>query len=247
MILVFVDHDRGVIEDISLQGITFARSLDATVEAVVVGGEANATLLGEYGVTKVHHATHAALMDYTPQAAGRALAEVVKRTSPRAVISGGTPRGNEVLAHVGAMLDLPVVADCSEIDLGASTVKRMRWGGNLIEHAKVHTSMMIASIFPHQIAAMPAPASAEVVLFEPELTAQDTLVKIIDRVGEAAGGVTLAEAKVIVSGGRGVGEDFTLIESLAGLLGGAVGCSRVVTAAGWRPHAEQVGQTGTKV
>ena len=66
----------------------------------------------------------------------------------------------------------------------------MRWGGNLIEHAKVHTSMMIASIFPHQIAATPAPVSAEVITFTPELTAQDTLVKIIDRTGEAAGGVT---------------------------------------------------------
>jgi len=247
MILVFIDHDRGVIDDISLQGITFARSLDSMVEAVVVGGDANAAILSEYGISKIHHATHAALTDYTPQAAGRAVAEVVKRTSPSALITGGTPRGNEVLAHVGAMLDLPVVADCSEIDLGAGTVKRMRWGGNLIEHAKVHTSMLITSIFPHQIAATPAPASAEVLSFEPELTARDTLVKIIDRTGEAAGGVTLAEAKVIVSGGRGVGEDFTLIESLAGLLGGAIGCSRVVTAAGWRPHAEQVGQTGTKV
>ncbi|MSY27418.1 MAG: hypothetical protein F2671_05035, partial [Actinobacteria bacterium] len=157
MILVFIDHDRGVIDDISLQGITFARSLDSSIEAVVVGGEANAALLGEYGVAKIHHATHASLTDYTPQAVGRAVAEVVKSASPSALITGGTPRGNEVLAHVGAILDLPVVADCSEIDLSTSTVKRMRWGGNLIEHAKVHTSMMIASIFPHQIAATPAP------------------------------------------------------------------------------------------
>jgi electron transfer flavoprotein alpha subunit len=87
-----------------------------------------------------------------------------------------------------------------------------------------------------------------VVEFAPELTDADLAVRVVDRVGGGGGGVSLAEAKVVISGGRGVGEGgFGPLEELAALLGGAVGCSRVVTSAGWRPHAEQVGQTGTKV
>jgi len=75
------------------------------------------------------------------------------------------------------------------------------------------------------------------------------VVRVSDHVDTAGGRVSLAEAKVVVSGGRGVGskEGFAIIEELAGLLGAAVGCSRVVTSAGWRPHTDQVGQTGTKI
>jgi len=77
----------------------------------------------------------------------------------------------------------------------------------------------------------------------------DTTVRVLETIAESADGVSLRDAKVVVSGGRGVGsaENFAIIEELAGLLGGAVGCSRVVTMAGWRPHTDQVGQTGTKI
>src|SRR5207253_4094065 len=77
----------------------------------------------------------------------------------------------------------------------------------------------------------------------------DLVLRVSDHVGPANGGVSLTTAKVIVSGGRGVGskEGFAIIEELASLLGAAVGCSRAVTSAGWRPHTDQVGQTGTKV
>ena len=79
--------------------------------------------------------------------------------------------------------------------------------------------------------------------------AVDNAVAVLERVEESAGGVSLRDAKVVVSGGRGVGsaEGFAIIEELAALLGAAVGCSRVVTSAGWRPHTDQVGQTGTKI
>ncbi|MCX6431308.1 MAG: electron transfer flavoprotein subunit alpha/FixB family protein, partial [Actinobacteria bacterium] len=139
---------------------------------------------------------------------------------------------------------------CTEITLGSPvSVTRARWGGNPLEESTVITTTLPATVFAHAIPAVPSPAAGTVSAFTPELSPADLAVVIIERAGAASAGVTLAEAKVVVSGGRGMGgpESFSLLEDLAGLLGGSVGCSRVVTSAGWRPHAEQVGQTGTKV
>ena len=254
MILVYIDHDRGVLDELSLQAVTAARGLDVDVQAVMVGADAAtaAARLGEFGVTTTHVAADPRVADYAPMAAGRAVAQVARQLSPAAVLAAGSPRGNEVLAHTAAILDEPFAADCTAITLGdgVSTVTRNRWAGNVLEGARVHAPMLIASTALHAFTADPVTGSgpAAVVEFAPELTDADVAVRIVDRVGSGGGGVGLAEAKVVVSGGRGVGENgFGPLEELAGLLGGAVGCSRVVTSAGWRPHAEQVGQTGTKV
>ena len=254
MILVYVDHDRGVLDEFSLQAVAAARGLDADVQAVMVGADAvtAAARLGEFGVTTTHVAVDPRVADYTPMASGRALAQIARQLSPAAVLAVGSPRGNEVLAHTSAILDEPFAADCTAITLGdgVSTVIRNRWAGNVLEDARVHAMMLIASTALHAFAADPVTGSgpAAVVEFAPALNEADLAVRVVDRVGGGGGGVSLAEAKVVISGGRGVGEGgFGPLEELAALLGGAVGCSRVVTSAGWRPHAEQVGQTGTKV
>lgn len=250
MILVHVDHDRGAVDPVSLQALTLARGLDPDVHAVIMGSAELAPELGAYGATSVHVGEHPGLTDYTPQATARAITGLIASLSPAAVLGAGTARGNEVLAHVAAMTDLPFAADCTEITLGVPVrVTRARWGGNLMEESTVFAQTLIATVFAHAIAAVASPAAGAVESFMPELSEADLAVRIVERAGAAAAGVTLAEAKVVVSGGRGMGgpESFTLLEDLAGLLGGTVGCSRVVTSAGWRPHAEQVGQTGTKI
>jgi electron transfer flavoprotein alpha subunit len=158
-----------------------------------------------------------------------------------AIVAAGTDRGNELLAHVGAILDLPVAANVFAID--GDVVTRQRWGGSLVEEARLHGSPQLLTVAPHT---QPAAEIGEV----ETLTAEDDgSPKVLERVEESAGGVSLRDAKVVVSGGRGVGsaEAFSIIEELAALLDGAVGCSRVVTSAGWRPHTDQVGQTGTKI
>jgi electron transfer flavoprotein alpha subunit len=113
----------------------------------------------------------------------------------------------------------------------------------------VHGARPILSVAPHAVAAEAVGGSAAVESFTPELSDADLVVRVKERVGAATGGVSLADARVVVTGGRGVGsaEGFAAIEDLAALLGGAVGCSRAVTIAGWRPHTDQVGQTGTKI
>ena len=254
MILVLVDHDRGELDQLSLRALTAARKLGQDVEAIVIGkeGAALAGIVGEYGAKVLHVASHANLTDYTPMASGRALKDLVEKLKPSAVLAAGSPRGNEQLAHLAAFLDLPMAAECSEITLGSPHhVLRARWAGNLIESANVHAELLIASVLAFSTEPESANGrAATVVDFEPALEPSDYAVKVLSRdAGESKGGVTLNDAKVIVSGGRGVGgpDGFGQIEELANLLGGTVGCSRVVTSSGWRPHAEQVGQTGTKV
>jgi electron transfer flavoprotein alpha subunit len=124
---------------------------------------------------------------------------------------------------------------------------RLRWGGQLLEEARVHTPHPLITVAPYSVRPYDGPLPEEIVLDRPD--DREFAVHVLEHIKPSGGGVSLAEAKVIVSGGRGVGsrEGFAILEELAGLLGAAVGCSRAVTSAGWRPHSDQVGQTGTKV
>ena len=128
---------------------------------------------------------------------------------------------------------------------------RVRWGGSLLEEARVDAPTLLLTVQPHAVAAEPGAGDAA----ERRDVHADALRRCARAYasssgsGASTGGVSLADAKVVVSGGRGAGsaEGFAPIEELAGLLGAAVGCSRAVTMAGWRPHTDQVGQTGTKI
>ena len=182
---------------------------------------------------------------YAPSAWAAAVATAARESAPIALIAPGSDRGNEVMAHVAAMLDQPMAANCVSLTIGdPATVTRTRWGGSLLEEARLHGSPLLLTVAPHALAA--APAEVEPV---PLQAVANGAVGVLERLQPSAGGVSLADADVVVSGGRGVGsaEGFAVIEELAALLGGAVGCSRAVTMAGWRPHTDQVGQTGTKI
>jgi electron transfer flavoprotein alpha subunit len=201
-------------DELSLQAIGFARGL-GEVRAVTIEGA------------------------YQPAAWASALADAAAGAD--AIVAAGSDRGNELLAHVAARLDRPFAANCTAVD--GDAVTRVRWGGSLLEEARLHGSPRIFSVAPHVHPV--GELGAVEVLSAPD----DGSPRVLERVEESRDGVSLRDAKVVVSGGRGVGsaEGFAIIEELAELIGGAVGCSRVVTSAGWRPHADQVGQTGTKI
>jgi electron transfer flavoprotein alpha subunit len=247
-VLVLIDHDRGAVDENSLQAIAFARAFlpDRSVEAVVIGLDAPLTVAG---ADSIRHVRHDELSDYAPEAWGDALSQLAAQVAPAAVVATGTERGNEVLAHVAAIVDEPFAANVVHATPGSPwQIRRARWGGSLLEDATLTAQLPILSCVLHTFAGDPRPTGATVTEFVPVLGAEAARTRIVDRV-HVAEGITLTTAPVVVSGGRGVGseEGFAAIEELAGLLGAAVGCSRVVTNQGWRPHADQVGQTGKRV
>ena len=256
--LYLVEHDRGRIDETALGGMTGARllaeSLGADLHAVVIGtGAATASEgLDAYGAGRIHLVRHDLLADYGPDAWAESLAQLAGTTGAGAVIATGTDRGNEVMAQVGARTDLAMVANCLEIEPDGDDwlMTRVRWGGSLRERARLSAPVKLVTLAPHSTEATHAGESAAgtVAEFNPELDESDTVTMVVDRV-TVSEGITLATAPVVVSGGRGVGsaEAFDIIEELADLLGGAVGCSRVVTNNGWKNHKFQVGQTGTVV
>jgi electron transfer flavoprotein alpha subunit len=201
-------------DDLSLQALTLAQTL-GEVRAVSVDGV------------------------YAPAAWAAAI--VAASGEADAIVAAGTDHGSELLAHVAALLDQPFAANVTAMD--GDVVTRIRWGGSMVEEARLHGSPKILTVAPHT---QPAAAAMPV---EALSAADQGSPRVLETVAEESGGVSLRDAKVVVSGGRGVGssEGFAIIEELAALLGAAVGCSRVVTSAGWRPHADQVGQTGTKI
>lgn len=253
MILALITSDRGVVEETAWQALTLARNLAGDLgmplHAVTIGDAVDPGSLG--GVAVIHQITHEGLDDYSPAAWGAGVAQLFESLSPIAVIAIGSERGNEVMAHVGAITELPMVANVREATPGDGVwnMTRTRWGGSLLEEATLEAPVKLFTVTEHAVENEPGePTDPRIETFTPELVEVDLITKVVDREVTAAG-ITLATSPVVVSGGRGVGspEGFEPLEELASLLGGVVGCSRVVTNNGWRPHSDQVGQTGTVV
>jgi electron transfer flavoprotein alpha subunit len=234
-------------DDVSLQAITLARSLGGPVHALIVGSDEGAS---ELGVDVVHVARHDGLTGFAPDAHARICADVADRIGATAILAAGTERGNDLMARVAVRIGEPLAANCIAVTPGQPlALTRIRWGGSLLEEARLHCGRAVLTVAPHVVATDPAGSPGSVSDVAAELDDADLVVMVRDRVAAAGGGVSLADAKVVVTGGRGVGsaDGFAPIEDLAGLLQGAVGCSRAVTMAGWRSHNDQVGQTGTKI
>jgi electron transfer flavoprotein alpha subunit len=251
-VLVYVPAADGAPDKVALQALALARQLAAgdAVHALVIGDDAVAAELGAWGASSVHVAKHAALDVPAPDAAARILDDLAGSIGAAFLVGPGTEEGNTVLARAAARAGLPFAANCAAVTPGSPvTVTRVRWGGSLLEEAAIHADRAVVTVAPHVVEAVQTGGTASVEAFTPPLDDTDLAVRVVGRVPAPAGGVSLADAKVVVSGGRGAGsaEGFAPIVELASLLGAAVGCSRAVTIAGWRPHTEQVGQTGTKI
>jgi len=271
-VLCLAERDGATIAESSLRALAFAAALagpDASVTAVVfpptagvgspdVDKDSFAAELAGSGATDLCLVHSAELTAYSPVAWARTLEQLATTQGARAVVAAATDHGSEVLAHLGAMTGLPVAANCvSAQPAGLSTwqLVRQRWAGSVLEDAVLEARCALLTVAADAVQ-MPAAASAASVtrrqptmhVLTPVLSDADRVVRATES-GEQSSGMSLATARVVVGGGRGVGgpDGFAALEELAELMGGVVGVSRVVTSQGWRPHRQQVGQTGTKI
>jgi len=266
--LTELEPDGATVTDASLRALAFSRSLagpageDVTAAVLdapdaALASEARAALAAA-GVRTAHVADLGEAAGYAPLAWAWALAELattgLATTGPAsAVVAAGTDHGQEVLAHLGAITGLPMAANCltaARGDGGQWQLTRQRWAGSLTEEAVLDGDPALLTVATDAVAPAPAetPAELAVAPFRPSLADGDLTVRATVS-AERGGGVSLATARVVVGGGRGVGgpDGFGPLEELADLLGGTLGVSRVVTSQGWRPHRQQVGQTGTRI
>jgi electron transfer flavoprotein alpha subunit len=267
-VLCLVERDGDGLADSSRRLLAFGRSLagsSSTGLAAVAFGPVSAVpagQLGECGVPDAYAIDSPQLTGYAPVAWARALAGLAAGLPATAVLAAGGDRGSELMAHLAAITGLPMAANCVSATAtadGGYRLVRHRWAGSLLEDATLDAPVALLTVATDAVGAPPpeapdgtarpeAPAATSVHAVEPVLADGDLLVRAAESATRNTG-ISLATARVVVGGGRGVGgpEGFAPLEELAGLLGGAVGVSRVVTSQGWRPHTQQVGQTGTRI
>jgi electron transfer flavoprotein alpha subunit len=270
-VLCLLERDGAAVSPACLPALAFGAAVaaadDADVTAVLFvspedGAAADGALAAEvaaYGASSLCLVAADGLTGYAPAAWARALQQLAAEGHVTVVVAAATDRGSEVMAHLGAMTALPVAANCLSAipaSAGCWQIVRQRWAGSVTEDALLEAPLALLTVPGDAIAADPAEsgdvgltgAGVPVRRFTPQLDETDLLVCAVESAAETSG-TSLATARVVVGGGRGVGgpDGFAPLEELASLLGGAVGVSRVVTSQGWRPHRQQVGQTGTKI
>ncbi len=259
-VLVLVEIIDGAPDRLSLEALRFAGSIGGPIEAAVIGApgiEAAAAGLGAYGVASVHLVEDERLAAYAAAASASGLAAVIASGSFAAVVAPGSERGTEILAHVAARSGAPMAANVVGVEPGDRwKVTRQRWAGSLREEAWLDGEPRLLTVAAHAVSAAEASAGTApgavlptVVRVEATFSDTDLRARISGIETTASDRVSLAEAKVVVGGGRGLGSAgaFAMLDELADLLGGTVGVSRVATSLGWRPHAQQIGQTGTRI
>ena len=244
---------RGVSNEVVSAASTLAGALGGAANAVVLGGPGvgGAASLGAFGAVRVLVGEDDALTQYIPEAYASALAAVVLAGDYAAVLFPATAQGKDLAPRVAALLDVPLASDATHVSVsdGAVRVVRPVYSGKAFAHLRMDASPALISLRPNVFGAEDVGGTAAVESFTPEVGTPTT--RILEFEAAEGGSVDVAEASVIVSGGRGMKEpeNWSLLEELRDALGSdaALGASRAVVDAGWRPHAEQVGQTGKTV
>ncbi len=247
-IVVFVEQVEGSARRGSLEALAAARKHADDVVAVLCGEGASAagSSLGKHGATR---AVMLPATAWSPDAAAAGIAQVVREQKAAAFLASATSTGRDVAPRVAALLDSTLFSDCTGFEeQGGSFVVTRPWlAGKVVATLKGSSPVLCATIRRNQFQPIEADLRIEVAQGEPLALGQATLTGVEARAG---GKLDVSEAAVVVSGGRGLKEsgNFHLVEDLAAAFGNAaVGASRAVVDAGWRPHAEQVGQTGKTV
>ncbi|MFT7671026.1 MAG: electron transfer flavoprotein alpha subunit [Planctomycetota bacterium] len=248
-ILVFVEHNAGAPRRASLECLSAAHAAGGTVTAVLTGAGATnaAAQLGNFGATAAICLTGAE--NYSPDATATDVATVAKEIGATGFFAAATSTGKDLAPRVAMHLDSPLFSDCTGLEVADDSFKITRpWlAGKAIAHCTSTGAVFCATTRANSFPVTEAAGSAEV---SERAASTDAKVVVTGLAAKEGGKLDVAEASVVVSGGRGLKEPegFKIIEDLADAFGNAaVGASRAVVDAGWRPHSEQVGQTGKVV
>ena len=231
------------------EGRRIADGLGNELTAVVLGAgiESLAEQLKKYGPDKIWIADDPALADYTTDAYTNILSDLIRSADPAVIIIGASAQGKDLAGRLAARLDAGVAMDCVTIKLdnGSLTYTRPMFGGKILADVVIEGAPQIVAIRPNVMDI--SEAAKDSAIDKPAVQAGDVKTTVVEKKMDTGDKVELTEADIIVSGGRGTAGDYAVIEALAAELGAAVGASRSAVDEGWRPHSDQVGQTGKTV
>lgn len=256
-ILAFAEQRDNKLKKSAFEVVRTARTIaDQTsgeVIALVIGDQVQdiACELGGYGATKILAVQQPKLGKYSSTAYAKVIAEMAKKEQADIIFLPATAMGRDSAPRVAVKLDAGIASDCValKVDGGNIIATRPVYAGKALTEIKINSTVKVFTLRPNVFPAGTSSGVAIKVEVVDIPLAESDFASLVIETTQASGKIDVAEADIIVSGGRGMKgpENFKMIEDLAGVLGGAVGASRAVVDAGWRPHSEQIGQTGKTV
>lgn len=255
-VLVFVEQRGGEFRKAAIESLCEGRRLaDGELTAVVIGAgiTALANQLAGFGTDRVLVADHDAFALYSTEGYTAALQKAAEKMTPDVILMAATAMGRDLAPRLGARLNVPVLPDVTRLSWAEEHLQAVRpvYAGKLLMTVRSTKTPGIATTRPKAFLAFESDASksAEVQPLDVSVREADLKARVTQVEAEAEGKIELTEADFIVSGGRGMkaAENFKILEELADVLNGAVGASRAAVDSDWRPHSDQVGQTGKVV
>jgi electron transfer flavoprotein alpha subunit len=252
-VLAITEQRDGVFRKVSFEAVSEGRriadGLGADLCAVVLGSgvEGIAGELQKYGVDKILVADDPGLADYTTSAYTNVIADLVQSADPAVIVLGASAQGKDLSARLAARLDAGLAMDCTgvKVDGGALTCTRPMFGGKIFADVEFESAVQIVAVRPNVMDI--TEVAKDGAIEKPAVQLGEIKTTVVEKSMDTGDKIELTEADVVVSGGRGTAGDFAAIEELAAAFGGAVGASRSAVDEGWRPHSDQVGQTGKVV
>ena len=247
-VLVLVDHVEGTVRKTTMELLTIARRIGEPAAVFIGSGyDAAKEILGQHGAAKVYVADSPELEEFLVSPKAEAVAQIAAVSKPDAILITSNPEGKEIAARLAIKLGSGVITDATDVAADLTT-RQSVFAGSYTVTAKITRGVPVITVKPNAVTPEPAPTTPVEEKVEVVVSEAAKAARIVDRQPRAATGrPELAEAAIVVSGGRGTAGDFGPVEALADALGAAVGASRAAVDSGWYPHAYQIGQTGKTV
>ncbi|NRF38245.1 electron transfer flavoprotein subunit alpha/FixB family protein [Pedobacter foliorum] len=256
-VLVYVEQVDGKFKKSVFEAVSYAKAIadkqGSNLTAVSIGNvdESELKALGNYGASKVLNVSNDQLKNFVNQAYASIIAEAAKKESTDIIVLSNSFSGKGLAPRIAVKLKAGLVdgaVELPQLDGGKFLVKKTAFSGKAFAITELTSAIKIIALNPNAFGIKESAVDATVEAFSPEIKATD-LSAIVKEIVRATNKVSLPDAEIVVSGGRGLKgpENWGMIEELAGLLGAATACSKPVSDADWRPHSEHVGQTGIAI